>query len=89
MAVCHNTCIPRCKLLQDRAYHGRCASKHNWLHGFKVQVIATTDGVPVEYHAHAGVEADQTGRRGLAQDMPEGSVRCTDAGYTLRSRGRI
>jgi len=82
VAVCHNTRIPRCKLLQDKAYHGRCASKRSWFYGFKVQVIATTNGVPVEYYVHAGAEADQTGRRGLAQDLPEGSVLYTDAGYT-------
>ncbi len=82
VAVCHNTRIPRCKLLQDKAYHGRCASKRSWFYGFKVPVVATTDGVPVEYYVHAGSEADQTGRHGLAQDLPAGSVVYTDAGYT-------
>ena len=43
-----------------------------------MQVIATTGGVPVEYYVHAGAGADQTGRRGLAQDLPGGSVRYTD-----------
>ena len=46
-----------------------------------MQLIATIDGVPVEYYVHAGSEADQTGRRGLAQDLPEGSVRYPDTGY--------
>ena len=80
--VCHNTRIPRCKLLKDKTYHGRCASKRCWFYGFKAQVVATTDGVPVEFYVHAGSEADQTGRRGLAQDLPAGSVLYTDAGYT-------
>lgn len=81
VAVCHNTRIPRCKLRQDQAYHGRCASKRRWFYSFKVQLLTTPDGVPVEYSIHAGAGADQTGRRGLAQDLPEGSVRYTDAGY--------
>ncbi|MFD1188889.1 transposase, partial [Pontibacter rugosus] len=50
VAVCHNTRIPRCKLLTGKAYHGRCASKRCWFHGLKVQVVATSDGVPVEFH---------------------------------------
>lgn len=82
VAVCHNTRIPRCKLLQDKAYHGRCASKRCWFYGFKVPVVATSDGLPVEYYIHAGSEADQTGRRQLALDLPDGSVLYTDAGYT-------
>ncbi len=82
VAVCHNTRIPRCKLLTGKAYHGRCASKRSWFYGFKVQVVATTDGVPVDYYIHAGSEADQTGRRALAPDLPKGSVLYTDAGYT-------
>jgi len=82
VAVCHNTRIPRCKLLTGKAYHGRCASKRSWFYGVKIQVLTTSDGVPVEYHIHAGSEADQTGRHGLTLDLPAGSVLYTDAGYT-------
>lgn len=82
VAVCHNTRIPRCKLLTGKAYHGRCASKRSWFYGFKVQVITTSDGLPVEFYIHAGAEADVTGLRAMATDLPEGSVLYTDAGYT-------
>jgi hypothetical protein len=82
VAVCHNTRIPRCKLLTGKAYHGRCASKRSWFYGLKVQVVATSDGLPVEFYIHAGAESEQTGRRGLALDLPEGSILYTDAGYT-------
>jgi hypothetical protein len=82
VAVCHNTRIPRCKLLTGKACHGRCASKRSWFYGFKVQVVATSDGLPVEFYIHAGAESEQTGRRGLLLDLPEGSVLYTDAGYT-------
>lgn len=80
--VCHNTRIGRCKLLSGKAYHGRCASKRCWFYGFKVQVVATTDGIPVEFYVHAGAEAEMTGLRQLPLDLPEGSVLYTDAGYT-------
>ena len=82
VAVCHNTRIPRCKLLTGKAYHGRCASKRSWFYGLKVQVVTTSDGLPVEFYIHAGAESEQTGRRGLALDLPAGSVLYTDAGYT-------
>lgn len=82
VAVCHNTRIPRCKLLTGKAYHGRCASKRSWFYGLKVQLVATSDGLPVEFYIHAGAESEQTGRRGLALDLPVGSVLYTDAGYT-------
>jgi len=82
VAVCHNTRIPRCKLLTGRAYHGRCASKRSWFYGLKVQVLATSGGLPVEFHIHAGAESEQTGQRGLPLDLPAGSVLYTDAGYT-------
>ena len=82
VAVCHNTRIARCKLLTGKAYHGRCASKRSWFYGLKVQVVATSDGIPVEFTIHAGAESEQVGRRGLALDLPAGSVLYTDAGYT-------
>jgi len=88
VAVCHKMRqkhlgrIPRCKLLTGKAYHGRCASKRSWFYGLKVQVVATSNGLPVEFYLHAGAESEQTGRRGLALGLPAGSVLYTDAGYT-------
>lgn len=82
VAVCHNTRIGRSKLLTGNAYHSRCASKRQWFYGFKVQVVATSDGVPVEFYVHAGREADVTGLRALPLDLPAGSTLYTDAGYT-------
>lgn len=82
VAVCHTTRIPRCKLLTGKACHGRCASKRSWFYGLQVQVITTSDGLPVEFYIHAGAEADSTGLRAMAPDLPEGSLLYTDAGYT-------
>ena len=82
VAVCHNTRIGRSKLLTGKAYHGRCASKRCWFYGVKVQVLATSDGLPVAYHIHPGSEADMTGLRQLDPDLPSGSILYTDAAYT-------
>lgn len=80
--VCHNTRIGRCRLLTGKAYRGRCASKRCWFYGVKVQVLATSDGLPVAYHIHAGSEADLTGLRQLDPELPAGSTLYTDAAYT-------
>ena len=82
VAVCHNSRIGRNQLRGHKAYRGRCVSKRLWFYGFKVQIVATTDGIPVEFYVHAGSEADITGLRHLAPDLPEGNVLYTDAGYT-------
>ncbi|MGI4864076.1 MAG: IS982 family transposase [Janthinobacterium lividum] len=81
VAVCQNIRIPRCKLLTGKAYRGRSASKRQWFYGFKVQVIITSDGLPVEFYVHAGSEADITGLRAMAVDLPDGSLRYTDNAY--------
>jgi hypothetical protein len=80
--VCHNIRIGKSKLLEHEAYRGRCASKRQYYYGFKVQIVATTGGVPVAFYVHAASEADTRGLRALAPDLPEGSVLYTDAGYT-------
>jgi len=81
VAVCQNVRIPRCNLLTGKAYRGRSASKRQWFYGFQVQVIPTSDGLPVDFYVHAGSEADITGLRAMAVDLPEGSVLSTDKAY--------
>lgn len=44
--------------------------------------MATSSGLPVEFYIYAGAKSKQTGRRGLALDLPAGSALYTDAGYT-------
>lgn len=73
--------IPRDKLLTGKVYYSRCASKRSWFYGLKVQVLATSSELPVEFYIHAGAKSEQTGRRGLALDLPAGSALYTDASY--------
>jgi len=82
VAVCQNCRLRRSKLLRGQAYHGRSASKGQWFYGVKVQVIITSYGVPVEFYVHAGREADVTGLRAMALDLPAGSVLYADNAYT-------
>ena len=82
IASCHNGRIGRNKLLAIEAFHGRDASKRPWLHVFKLQIMAATNGIPTEYYIHAGSEVDITGLRTLAPDLREAKVLCSDAGHT-------
>ena len=82
VAVCHNTRIGRCRLLQGAAYRGRSASKRCWFYGLKVQVVMTSEGLPVDYYIHAGSESDITGLKALSPDLPAGSELYADAAYT-------
>jgi len=68
--------------LLKEPHHGRCAGKRGWFYGVKVQVLATSDGLPVAYRIHPGSEADRTGLRQLDPELPEGRVLYTDAAYT-------
>jgi Transposase DDE domain len=82
VAVCHNTRIERCRLLEGEAYRGRCASKREWFYGFKVQLVISAEGLPVDCYIHAGSEADITGLKALSPELPAGSVLYADAAYT-------
>ena len=82
VAVCHNTRIERCRLLQGEAYRSRSASKRCWFYGFKVQVVLSAEGIPVDCYIHAGAEADIMGLKALSPDLPAGSTLYGDAAYT-------
>lgn len=66
VAVCDNMRLKRCKLRTGKACYGYTASKRRYFYGFKVQLVTTADGVPVDFYVHAGATADPTGLRALA-----------------------
>lgn len=75
-------CIHRCRLLEGEAYRGYSASKRRYFYGFKVQLLMTHDGLPVELYIHADSEADITGLNALDPQLPAGSTLYADAAYT-------
>lgn len=83
LAVCHNIRISRCKLLKGEEYRGRCASKHQYFYGVKVQVITTSGGIPVECCFVPGSEHDSEAISQLLWDFKEGDRIHDDSGYTL------
>ncbi|WP_370627190.1 IS982 family transposase [Pontibacter sp. HSC-14F20] len=82
VAVCDNIRIPCCHLLQSEAYRGKCVSKRCYFYGFRIQVITTLDGVPVQFYIHAGSFADITAFKAMELDLPQDSQLYADAAYT-------
>ncbi len=82
VAVCKNIRIPRCKLLDHEAYRGKNTSKREYFYGFKVQVITTAEGIPVEYFICAGSYHDITAFKSMNIDLPPGSELFADSAYT-------
>lgn len=83
VAVCRNIRIKRCRLLQGEAYRGYNTSKREYFYGFKVQVITTADGIPVEYFIVAGSFHDSTAFQSMNIDLPADSELYGDSGYTI------
>ena len=82
VTVCRNIRIPRCKLLDNEAYRGKNTSKREYFYGFKVQIITTVDGLPVEYFICAGSYHDITAFQSMNIDLPTGSDLYADSAYT-------
>ena len=82
VAVCQNIRIPRCRIVQGKEYRGYCASKRTYFYGFKVHVIITSDGIPVEYTFTTGNVPDLNGMKQLPLNLPEQSEILADSAYT-------
>jgi hypothetical protein len=80
--VCHNIRICRSKIVQGEQYRGRCASKRTYFYGFKVHMIVTSDGVPVEFTFTTGNVHDLDGFKQMPVNLPQGSEILADAAYT-------
>jgi hypothetical protein len=81
-AVCHNIRIARNRILKDGACRGYCASRRCYFYGFKVHVVVTADGIPVEYTFTAGSTHDLDGLRQMPLNLPGGSGILADSAYT-------
>ena len=79
--VCKNIRIRGAKLLSGKTYRGYNASKREYFYGFKVHVITTAEGIPVQYLVTAGSVHDNTAFQGLDISLPPGSGLDGDAAY--------
>jgi Transposase DDE domain len=79
--LCDNIRISRCRLVKDELYRGKSASKRRYFYGVKVQLLATSEGIPVEFCILPGGCADVQGLAELALDLPAAAQLFVDAGY--------
>ena len=69
--LCHNIRIAGNHLLPyDKEYHGKCVSKREYFYGFKIQVIATIQGCPVEFAIVPESWSDCRGMKALPMNLP-------------------
>jgi len=81
--LCHNIRIKNNHLLPyNKEYHGKCVSKREYFYGFKIQVITTIQGCPVEFAIVPGSWSDSRGMKALPINLPDGSRNISDSGYT-------
>ncbi len=81
--VCDNIRINRCRLVKDERYRGKMASKHRYFYGVRVQLLTTSDGIPLEFCILPGACSDLQGEAELALDLPEDAELFVDAGYNF------
>lgn len=68
--VCHNIRISRCKLLNGEDFRGKNASKREYFYGFKVAVLCTEQGIPVEVAFLPGAYHDAQFLNRMYLDVP-------------------
>jgi hypothetical protein len=83
VAVCDNIRIPRCRLIRDEQYRGRISSKRRYFYGVRVQIMATSDGIPLEFCILPGACADLQGLAELPIDLPEKAELLVDSAYNF------
>jgi hypothetical protein len=86
VSICDNIRINRCCLTDDftdkEQFRGFVASKRRYFYGVRVQVLATVDGIPVEYVLMPGEAADIQGLAELPLSLPANSEGALDSAYT-------
>lgn len=71
----------RSKLFYDKHFTGYSASKKEWFHGYKVHMLTTTQGVPVEYYISPGSMHDSKGIKQMKLALPPHATIYADAAY--------
>jgi hypothetical protein len=82
VAVCDNIRISRSKIVQGEEYRGYCASKRRYIYGFKVHIIVTANGIPVEYNFTAASAHDLEGLKQMPLDFAHNTTIFGDSAYT-------
>jgi Transposase DDE domain len=81
VAVCHNIRAGSSALLQGKCYWGYCKSKRGFYYGFKVQVITTAQGIPVQFDVFCAQTGEITAFQCSQISLPENSELYGDKAY--------
>jgi len=81
--ICDNIRINRCRIVSDERYRGKMSSKRRFFYGVRVQILATSDGIPLEFCILPGSCADLQGLAELALDLNDSAELFVDAGYNF------
>jgi hypothetical protein len=81
VSVCRNIRIPFCNLIQGEAYRGYNVSKKEFFYGFKVQIITTKAGIPVQFDIFCGQTGDITALQSTQVNLPKNSQLFGDKAY--------
>jgi hypothetical protein len=90
--VCQNVRINRCHLFpaqQHPTLRGYQASKKRYFYGFKVHLVVTAQGEPVEFFLSPGNMHDLEGLRHLCLDLPPGSTLYADKAYQSQAEAEF
>ncbi len=79
--VCKNIRISRSKILTEEKYRSYNASKREYFYGFKIHVISTATGIPVEFLFTAASVHDNTALQMMDIDLPQNSHLYADSAY--------
>jgi hypothetical protein len=79
--ICDNIRIKRSRIVQDERYRGKISSKRHYFYGVKVQLLTTSDGIPVEFCILPGSCFDLQGLAELALDLPTAAQLFVDSAY--------
>lgn len=82
VSVCQNIRIANSRIVQGKEYRGYCASKRTYFYGFKVHMIVTSNGIPVEFTFTTANKHDLDGIKQLPVNLPDGSEILADSAYT-------
>ena len=80
--VCMNVRSYRCRLLTGKQFIGFCKAKKKFYYGFKIHMITTRDGKPVEFIITPASTADITAFKLMEIDLPQNASIYGDKAYT-------
>lgn len=82
VALCDNIRIRQVRLVRSEQYRGYIASKKRFFYGIRVQLLATSTGIPVAFAFLPGAANDVRELNALPLQLPPRSEVYADAAYT-------